>query len=523
MPRHENTGSMPQQKDTADVPQQESTAGVPQRKDTAGEQGARRRWLALAVVGGAMFLDTLDASIVTVVLPAIQRDLDSTYATAQWTLAGYTLAFGLLLITGGRLGDIFGRKRIFMAGVAGFTVASVVCGASVNGEMLVAGRFAQGLMAALMVPQTMAVVVTLFRREEWANAFTLVGVGLIVGSVSGPLLGGVLTELDLLGLGWRAIFLINVPLGVLILLLAVFFVPESRSQEPLRVDLTGVALLSAAALGLMYPLVQGREEGWPLWMFAAMAGSVVLLVVFALQQRARHRRDGSALIPPPLFRPPSFRTGLVVTLLFYTGISSFFLVLTYHLQFGLGWSVWRTALATAAWPLAIIAATQVSWRVKAVSGRTWVGAGSLTLAAGVLLAIVCVRTSGTQLALWQVAVAGIVMGIGMGLCSPVLTAVVLGDVPPKDSGVGSGVVNAFMQLGSAAGIAVVGMVFFGLLGGHGTDDARLLGDALTTTLWYNVGAFLLTAALSRLLPGPAGPPADHDGHRPQTPAELATP
>ncbi|MFF5448618.1 MFS transporter [Streptomyces sp. NPDC012888] len=484
-------------------------------------RASRRRWLALAVVGAAMFLDTLDASIVTVVLPAIQTDLDGGYAMAQWTLAGYTLAFGLLLITGGRLGDVFGRKRVFMAGVAGFTVASVVCGLSVNGEMLVAGRFAQGLMAALMVPQTMAVVVTLFRKEEWANAFTLVGVGLIVGSVSGPLLGGVLTELDLLGLGWRAIFLINVPLGLLTLLLAVFFVPESRSEEPLRVDVLGVVLLAAAAVGVLYPLVQGREEGWPVWMFAVLAAGLVLLVVFAGQQRSRHRRDGSALIPPPLFRPRSFRVGLTVTLLFYTGISSFFLVLTYHLQFGLGWSVWRTALATSAWPLAIIAATQVSWRVKSVAGRTWVGVGSLVLAAGVLCAIVSVRVSGAGLALWQVSLAGVVMGLGMGLCSPVLTAVVLGDVPPKDSGVGSGVVNAFMQLGSAVGIAVVGLVFFGLVGGDGDvglDGGRdgsgggaVVGDALAATLWYNVAAFLLTALLSRLLPGSAGPADGAEG------------
>ncbi|MGW0737867.1 MFS transporter [Streptomyces sp. NPDC002851] len=491
------------------------------------EERSRRRWLALAIVGAAMFLDTLDASIVTVVLPAIQRDLDSDYAMAQWTLAGYVLAFGLLLITGGRLGDIFGRKRIFMLGVAGFTVASVVCGFSASGEMLVAGRFVQGLMAALMVPQTMAVVVTLFRREEWANAFTLVGVGLIVGSVSGPLLGGVLTELDLLGLGWRSVFLVNVPLGLLTLALAAVFVPESRSDEPLRVDLVGVVLLAAVAVGLMYPLVQGREQGWPGWMFAAMVAAGALAVVFARYQRARHRRDGSALIPPPLFVPRSFRVGLLVTLLFYTGISSFFLVLTYHLQFGLGWSVWRTALATSAWPLAIIAATQVAWRIKSVSGRTWVGIGSLVLATGVLTAMAVVRGAGTGLALWHVVVAGVVMGVGMGLCSPVLTAVVLGDVPPKDSGVGSGVVNAFMQLGSATGIAVVGLIFFGLVGEHGNGDAGLSGGALTKALWYNVAVFLLTAVLSPLLPGRTdqedGDGGDEAGERCEATTELAPP
>lgn len=459
-----------------------------------------RRWLALAIVTAAMFLDTLDASIVTVALPTIQDDLGADYATMQWTLAGYALAFGLFLITGGRLGDIFGRKRLFLAGVAGFTLASVVCGLSASAEMLVAGRFGQGLMAAMMVPQTMAVVVTMFRREEWANAFTLVGVALIVGSVSGPLLGGVLTELDLLGLGWRAIFLVNVPVGLLTLALAARFVPDSRSDEPLRVDVVGVVLLTVASLSLLFPLVQGRELGWPSWMFLAMAASVPVFFVFARHQRRRHARDGSALLPPPLFRQRSFVVGLVVTLAFFTGISSFFLVLTYHLQYGLGWSVLRTAVATAAWPIGIIATTQIAWRVGKGNGRRWVGLGSLVLAAGVTSVIVMIRTSGADLSLLQVALGGLVMGFGMGFCSPVLTAVVLGDVPPQDSGVGSGVVNAVMQIGAAAGIAIVGVIFFGLLSGVDGSDVDAVGSVAGSALYYNVAVFLLTAALSPLLP-----------------------
>lgn len=459
-----------------------------------------RRWLALAIVTAAMFLDTLDASIVTVALPTIQGDLDAEYATMQWTLAGYALAFGLFLITGGRLGDIFGRKRLFLIGVAGFTVASVVCGASVSAEMLVAGRFGQGLLAAMMVPQTMAVVVTLFRREEWANAFTLVGVALIIGSVSGPLLGGVLTELDLLGLGWRAIFLVNVPIGLLTLALAARFVPDSRSDEPLRVDWLGVGLLTVASLSLLFPLVQGRELGWPVWLITAMVAAVPLFAVFALQQRRRHARDGSALLPPPLFRERSFVIGLVVTLAFFTGISSFFLVLTYHLQYGLGWSVLRTAIATAAWPIGIIATTQIAWRVSKGNGRRWVGLGSLILAASIAAVIVLIRNEGADLSLTQVALGGLVMGFGMGFCSPVLTAVVLGDVPPQDSGVGSGVVNAAMQIGAAAGIALVGVIFFGLLSGVDQSDVDAVGSVAGTALYYNVAVFLLTAALSPLLP-----------------------
>lgn len=481
------------------------------------EPQLRRRWLALAIVTSAMFLDTLDASIVTVALPTIQADLDTEYATMQWTLAGYALAFGLFLITGGRLGDIFGRKRLFMFGVAGFTVASIVCGASLSAEMLVAGRFGQGLMAAMMVPQTMAVVVTMFRREEWANAFTLVGVALIIGSVSGPLLGGVLTELDILGLGWRAIFLVNVPVGLVTLALAAYFVPNSKSDEPLRVDVLGVVLLAVASLALLFPLVQGREQGWPAWMFVAMALSLPVFVLFGAYQKRRHARDGSALLPPPLFRQRSFVVGLVVTLAFFTGISSFFLVLTYHLQYGLGWSVLKTAVATAAWPIGIIATTQIAWRVGKGNGRLWVGTGSLILAGGVLSMIVMMRTAGADLALLQVAIGGLVMGFGMGFCSPVLTAVVLGDVPPKDSGVGSGVVNAVMQIGAAAGIAIVGVIFFGLLSTVDGQRVDELSAVAGTALWYNVAVFLLTAALSPLLPRDATNAPDQE---PEKPVEL---
>jgi MFS family permease len=225
-----------------------------------------------------------------------------------------------------------------------------------------------------------------------------------------------------------------------------------------------------------------------------------VFAVFALQQRRRHVRDGSALLPPPLFRQRSFVVGLVVTLAFFTGISSFFLVLTYHLQYGLGWSVLRTAVATAAWPIGIIATTQIAWRVGKGNGRRWVGLGSLILAGGVTAVIVMIRTSGADLSLPQVVLGGLVMGFGMGFCSPVLTAVVLGDVPPRDSGVGSGVVNAAMQVGAATGIAIVGVIFFWLLSGVDQSDVDTVSSVAGSALYYNVAVFLLTAALSPLLP-----------------------
>ncbi|MEV6173471.1 MFS transporter [Streptomyces sp. NPDC051954] len=465
----------------------------------------------------AAFLDNVDSTIVTVALPSIQDDLGADFATAQWTLAGYALAFAVFLITGGRLGDIYGRKRLFITGVVGFTLASVLCGVAASPGVLVGGRLAQGVMAALMVPQVMSVIMTTFDQKEWVVAFSMMGAVLGLGGVTGPLLGGVLTDLDLFGLGWRAVFLINIPFGVLAVVLAAWCLPESRSDRAPRLDVPGVVLVTLAAIGLMYPLVQGREQGWPAWMFAVMAGALLLLVPFALYQRRRHGKDGSALIPPTLFRHRSFTAGVFVVMLAFSGITSFFLVLTYQMQLGLGWSAIRTALVTVAFPIGIMATFQIAWRKGTANGRAFVALGTSIMALGTLLMIVLIETQGPDLTWLQVAGAELVVGLGMGLCSPILTNVVLGDVPPQDAGAGSGVVNALIQFGTAAGIAIVGVIFFSLSGSGSGDRAERFSDATAATLWYNAGVFVLVALLSPLLPGKkpaAAEPTDPTGERP---------
>ncbi|MGQ0840934.1 MFS transporter [Actinokineospora sp.] len=459
-------------------------------------QAPSRRWVALAIVTIAAFIDNLDSTVVTLALPSIQADLAADFATAQWTLAGYTLAFALMLITGGRLGDIYGRRRLFLVGVAGFTAASIACGAAGTPELLIAGRVAQGLAAALMVPQVVSVIVTLFEQHEWPKAFGVLGLALTSGAVIGPAVGGAITEADILGLGWRAIFYLNVPIGVLGLVMATRYLPESRSPRAPRVDGPGMVLLALATLALMFPLVQGREYGWPWWMFALLATSVPLLFCFAAYQVRRHRRDGSALIPPPLFRQRSFSVGLLITLLMFIGVGSFFLVLTYHLQLGLGWSPLHTALATAAWPLGIATTFQIAWRMGAGRGRLFVRIGAGTMAAGTLLTIVMVDAAGAGLSWWHIGLPSLVLGLGMGLTSPILTGVVLGDVPVADAGAGSGVVNAVIQFGSATGVAFVGTIFFSMTGSAVSD----VDAATTTTLWYNVGVFVLAVLLTSLLP-----------------------
>ncbi|MET9496321.1 MFS transporter [Streptomyces sp. NPDC006552] len=470
---------------------------------TETPQAPRGRWVALGVLGLASFLDGLDTNIVTVALPSIQRDLDVGFATAQWTMAGYALAFAMFLITGGRLGDILGAKRVFITGVALFTLASVVAGLAFSPVMLVGARFAQGLTAALMLPQVMAVIVRVFDRREWPLAAGLVGGMLSIGSIGGPLLGGLLTDLDLMGLGWRTVFYVNVPVGLCALVLGARYLPSFRAETPARLDIPGVALLTAVSVGLLYPVMQGREEGWPGWMFAMAGAAVLLLLVFVGYQRRRHQADGSALVPPTLFRHRSFSVGLLVSLLAFTGISSFSFVLTYHLQFGLGWSAGATAWAIAAWPLGIVATFQIAFRLSAGRERLFVAAGAVVMAAGSLAALWSVHARGAELTWPYVALAALLTGLGMGLSTPILATSVLGDLPPQDAGAGSGVVNATTQLGSAVGVAAVGALLFALVGdvpGAPADRAADFSAAVPLTLWCNVAAFLLTAVLALLLP-----------------------
>ncbi|KAB8191075.1 MFS transporter [Nonomuraea phyllanthi] len=450
-----------------------------------------RRRLVLGVVLTAAFMDNMDATIVSIALPRIQRDLAGGSALAQWSLAGYALAFAVLLITGGRLGDIFGRRRIFLLGVAGFTLASVVCGAATAPEMLVAGRFAQGALAALMVPQVMSVIVAMFEPHERARAFAMLGAVLSAGSVSGPFLGGLLTEYDLAGLGWRAIFLINAPIGMVTFWLAVRAMPETRSTRPLRLDLVGVVLVALIMVGVLYPLTRGSEAGWPGWMYAVIAAAVAAVPAFAAHQRWRHRLDGSALVPPALFARRSFTVGVVVVLLVFSGVTSFFLVMTYHLQAGLGWAPLRVALVTLAWPLGITVTTRPALRR---ASRRLVGAGAAVMAAGVTMMIASVTVLGAGLSWPYVVAAELVIGLGMGLCVPILATVALSEVPADDAGAGSGVVNTAIQLGTALGVAVVGAVFFALAGDG-------FASATATALWFNVAVFAVAALVGPLLPG----------------------
>jgi len=475
----------------------------------------RRPWLAFAVVLAAAFMDLVDGTIVSIALPRIQTDLQADYAAAQWILAGYSVTFALVLIPGGRLGDIYGRRRIFLIGVAAFTVASIACGAATTGPVLVVARLAQGVAAGLMVPQVMSVVVILFRNAERAKAFALYGVTLSLANVSGPLLGAVFTEYSLFDLGWRAIFYVNVPIGVLALLGALRWMPESRSDTPLRLDVAGIVLISLASFALMFPVIQGREAGWPIWMIVLLIAAVPLLWAFGVVEQRRDRRDSSALVPPDLLRQRSFVVGLVVLLIVFSALASLFLVLNYTLLTGYGWSPMRTALTGLGFPVGIFLTTGVAQRFAVTQGRRLIQIGLTVMAAGMVLLIWAFLSRGMEATVWLLAAPILVMGLGMGLCVSIVTTVVLADVPARSAGAGSGVTNAVLQLGAAVGIAIVGAIYFSLL----TSDN--VADTAASTLWYNAAVLILAVLLTPFLPRAARSP--EDGAAAPSPAATGEP
>lgn len=462
----------------------------------------RRRWIALAVVMTASFMDLVDATIVNVAIPSIQRDTGAGFSAVQWITAGYALAFAVGLITGGRLGDIYGRKRIFLTGTACFTVASLLCGLAAGPEMLVATRMLQGGAAALMVPQVLSIIHATFCGEERGKVFGMFGAVIGLAAVTGPLLGALLTQWDLFGLQWRPIFLINLPVGIAGLLLGRRFIDESKAPKALRLDLIGVALATAGLLLILYPLVQGRENGWPLWGHAMMAGGLAVLAGFVRYERAKKDRDGSPLVELSLFRARSFAAGVGVQLIFGVACGLFFLVWTLYMQAGLGWSPLHAGLTGLPFTIACSASAGMSVQLLVPRfGRRVLQGGALITAAGALIYIGMAVRYGQSVHSWQMALPLLVMGAGMGMVFSPLTDAVLSEVPREHAGSASGLINTTNQLGNAFGLALVSVAFTGSTAVHAFEHA----------MFWMVGALAVVVALMSALPRrgtPTVPPAE---------------
>src|SRR5580698_9923221 len=320
-----------------------------------------RRWLALASVMTALFMVLLDVSIVNVAIPAIRSNLKANNADIQFVVAGYGLAYAVLLITGGRLGDIFGRKKLFLIGMSGFVIASALCGLAQSAIMLDLSRVLQGTMAALMYPQVLSVIQVSFPPSERARVFGFVGAVIGIATITGPLVGGLIIRNDITGGSWRWIFLVNLPIGIAALIAATRLITESRAPNATRLDLGGFALSTVGILLLVYPLVEGQVADWPAWTFICMGLSPFALIAFILYERSLPATR-FPLVQLSLFRIRSFSVGVAISAVFIAGIPAFFFTFSLMLQVGLGFSALNAGLTTIPWSLA-------SSRVCAVNTR----------------------------------------------------------------------------------------------------------------------------------------------------------
>ncbi len=464
---------------------------------TAGREPYRWRWFAFGVVLLGSVMDLLDTLVTNVAGPTIRADLGGGTTLIQWLGAGYTLAMAAGLITGGRLGDIYGRKTMFMIGASGFTISSVLCSVSVSPGMLVAFRVTQGLSAAVMLPQGLGIIKEVFPPQEIAAAFGAFGPAMGLSSVAGPTVAGALIDANLFGTSWRMIFLINLPFGLLALAGAARFLPASRTPTATRLDPLGMVLAAVAALLLVYPVVQGRSLGWPAWTFASMAASVLVFAVFGWYEARKQRAGGEPLVTPGLFRKRAFSGGLVAGLSFFTAVVGFSLVFTVYVQIGLGYSPLKAGLAALPQALGSVAGFVASGVGLANKlGRKLIHIGTLFMAAGILGVYLTVREVGVGVSPWQLAPALVFSGIGLGLVLAPFFNIVLAGVDPRETGSASGTLTAVQQFGSALGLAVIGTIFFGLLGGHVASSTDTFAPALRSEL---TSAGVPATAASQLL------------------------
>ncbi|MGF7235382.1 MAG: MFS transporter, partial [Frankia sp.] len=418
------------------------------------------RWRALPIILIAPFMSLFDVFVVNVAAPSISTDLHASAAMLELIVAGYSFTYAAGLVTGGRLGDRIGRRQLFIVGMALFTIASAWCGIAPTGGWLVAGRLVQGAGAAAMVPQVLALITVSFPPEERAKAFSLFGVTIGVGSVAGQVLGGVLLDLNIAGLGWRPIFLVNVPIGIAAIIGARKFLGESRSAHPEKLDPIGLATLTAGLGLILVPLVLGRDEGWPLWTFLALAGGAVAIGVFATWEARLAHAGGNPIVPPAILRSRQVMAGLGANLGFFVFFGSFLLAFTVFLQDGQHRSPLDAGLTFAPLGVAFALSSLAARRLVAVYGPPvlTIGVAISFLAVGGLTLLI--GAHGADVPAPELIPLLTLVGVGNGLALPSLVAAVLATAPPDSSGAISGVLTTTQQFSSALGVAAIGAVFF---------------------------------------------------------------
>lgn len=480
---------------------------------TSAADADPKRWVAMAVLLAATFMNLIDVTIVNVALPSMQANLGASPTQIEWVSAAYIMAFAVSLLPFGRLGDILGRTRMFLAGVGLFTLASAACGMAPSIEVLIAARLLQGFAGALMTPQVLAIAQVTFPPQERAVVFSLFGLTTGLASVAGPILGGILIEANMWGLDWRPIFLVNVPIGIVALVAGWFLIARTPGNSEIKNDYVGIGLFGLAVVAMVYPLIEGRALGWPVWCFGLMLASVALAGGFVWWERRRAALDRPQLLNFSLVSNANFLLGMVVVLVFASGVPGLFLVISLLLQSGFGFTPLQSGLVNLPFSIGVLAASVIAGRMGSdfLRGRMVAAGILLVLGLGWLHMIVAGVTDSIDH--WSFVAPLFVAGIGLGLGFSGLFQSVLAGVPARDAGSGSGSLQAFQQVGGSIGIALVGQIFFGQLGGllaGGAETHVAYASAAASALLYEVGAFglviLLVPFLKRATPATAAPP-----------------
>jgi EmrB/QacA subfamily drug resistance transporter len=472
---------------------------VPQTKAEADP----RRWIALAVLLIASFMNLIDVTIVNVAIPSMQANLGADATHIQWVIAAYVLAFALGLLPFGRLGDIVGRTQMFLLGVAAFTAASAACGLAPSIEWLIAARVLQGLAGAMMTPQVLAIATVTFPPEERGQSFSLFGLSAGLAAVTGPIVGGLLIGANLWGLDWRPIFLVNVPVGILAIVLGWFIIPRPPGHPELRNDFIGIALFGVSMVALIYPLIEGRTYGWPAWTWGMMAASFMGLGAFVLWERRMASAGQPQLLNFSLISNPQFLLGALITTIFSSGIPGFFMVISILLQSGFGMTPLESGLTNTPFSVGVLAISLIAGRFGSNYLRTRIALSATFLASAMLWLHFIIAGVTDYIDHWWFLPPLLLAGLGLGLGFSALFQAVLSNVPPRDAGAGAGSLQAFQQVGGAVGVALIGQVFFSSLESAREWGATSVHQAFTVSAsnatWYLVGSFSLVFLLVFLL------------------------
>jgi len=484
---------------------QPAPSGQPQ--STAGPAPApapyAKRWLMLPVILAAMFMAQFDLYVVNVAAPSLEHDLHAGQAALELIVAGYAFTYASGLITGGRLGDLFGSRAVFLSGTVAFTIASVLCGIAQSPGQLVAARLVQGLTGAAMVPQVLALITATFPPAERARALSWFGVTVGVGAVAGQVLGGALLEADVAGLGWRVIFLVNLPIGIVMLAFAHRLLPRRTPTARPRLDPVGAVGVSVSLALALVPLILGRLEGWPVWTWISLVASVPAMGLTLWWERALAGRGGQPLLDLGLFRDKAFNRGLVVSVATFAGFFSFMFTLTLVLQSGLGLSPLEAGFTFTPLGLAFSGASIASQRITAKYGSRMITTGGAIAAVGVVVLLVVLQASGGETSAARLIGPMVLIGLGNGLAVPALVGSVLAGVRPQQAGAAAGVLTTAQQFASAAGVAAIGSVFFQALGTpHGVAS---YASAFQWVAVIDLVLVLIAAGISLTLPRPARP------------------